>query len=73
MAVRAKFICTGKTTTPENGSTITFSAVVNGSDENRSFFKWTPSGSLTLQTVNDAAADQLEQGKEYYIDLTPAE
>jgi hypothetical protein len=46
--------------------------VVDGSAENKEFFKWTPSGSLTLSSINTAIADQLAVGAEYYIDISPA-
>jgi hypothetical protein len=46
--------------------------VTSGSDENKSFWKWTPSGELKFQCLNEAAVEQLELGAEYYIDITPA-
>lgn len=71
--VRAKFKCTSKTTALNyRGQTIysyKFNAVVDGSEENKSFFEATPSGSLELGTVKD---DVFELGKEYYLDFTPA-
>ena len=41
--------------------------------ENTKFWDASPSGSIKLGTVNAAAAAQVELGKEYYIDFTPAE
>ncbi|MCE5226833.1 MAG: hypothetical protein LLG05_13380 [Porphyromonadaceae bacterium] len=49
------------------------SPVYSGSEENKQFFSATPSGDITFNTVNRDAADQIEQGKEYYIDIIPAE
>jgi hypothetical protein len=46
-----------------------FSAVFDGSPENKAFFKYTPSGTLTVSTVTN---DQFVVGAEYYLDLTPA-
>lgn len=46
--------------------------VTDGSEENKRFFKYTPSGSLQFSTVNADAAKQLEVGQEYYVDITPA-
>lgn len=36
--------------------TLTFSPVYDGSPENKEFFKWTPSGSIYLGTLNEKAA-----------------
>lgn len=52
---------------------LNFMAVYNGSPENKKFWEATPAGSLTLSTVNRAAWEQFEEGKEYYLDITPAE
>jgi len=42
------------------------------SHENSKFWSATPSGQFHMGTVNKAAVAQLELGKEYYIDITPA-
>lgn len=47
-----------------------FTAVSSGSDENKSFFASTPSGSIELATVQP---DIFEPGKDYFIDFTPVE
>ena len=47
-----------------------FSAVMDGSEENKAFFAATPSGSLKVGTVK---VDVFEVGKEYYLDITPAD
>jgi hypothetical protein len=44
-------------------------AVTEGSKENDEFFKYTPGGTLTFYCVNPAAAEQIEEGKEYFIDI----
>jgi hypothetical protein len=41
--------------------------------ENGKFFKATPSGRLEVFTVNKEAVEGLELGKNYYIDITPAD
>ncbi len=46
-----------------------FSAVVDGSPENKSFYAATPNGNVQLSAVKD---DLFEIGKEYYLDFTPA-
>jgi hypothetical protein len=72
MSVRAKFRVSGKGPATEEGVYVRMVAVIDGSPENKEFFKYTPAGELTLQTINQAAADQLELDKEYYLDITPA-
>jgi hypothetical protein len=69
MSVRAKFKCTSK---DEEGNVL-LEAVMSGSKENEDFFKYTPFGRLQLGIVNEAALSQIEQDKEYYIDISPAE
>lgn len=71
MSVRAKFQCDG--VTKEAGldySTIQLSPVINGSEENKRFWNYTPAGSISLSTTNESAAKQFEVGKEYYVDFT---
>jgi hypothetical protein len=75
--VRAKYKVASKTYT-KNGPneealcSIKLFPVTTGSKENADFFKWTPSGSMDLGTVNQAAADALELGAEYFIDFIKA-
>jgi len=47
-----------------------FSAVSSGSEENKTFYKYTPSGDLAFRTVNDAVVQGFDIGKEYYIVIT---
>jgi hypothetical protein len=51
---------------------IKLSAVTGGGDENKAFFAATPSGSITLGTVNADAAGEFQLGAEVYVDFTPA-
>lgn len=46
-----------------------FSAVTDGSEENKSFFDATPYGSLKIGTYKE---DVFEPGKDYYIDISEA-
>lgn len=74
MSVRAKFTVTKvEPVGGESGTHISLSAVVDGSRENKSFFKYTPSGEITLRTINDEAAMQFKIGDEFYVDFTKAE
>ncbi len=69
---RCKFTCIEKTGN-EWGSHIKMIPVYSASEENKKFFEATPSGMIELGVVNPEAAKQFEQGKEYYIDISPAE
>lgn len=56
--------------------TIEMSPVYGNGDpnhENTKFWQASPSGSLTLGTVNKAAVEQFELEREFYIDFTPAD
>lgn len=72
--VRAKFTCTGITDNPEYQSkSVSFMPVTDGSEENKSFSKYTPSGSLHLNiSYETEASNAFEAGKEYYLTLEPA-
>jgi hypothetical protein len=72
--VRAKFIVEFKGDNHRGGySTIKLMPVTSGSEENKTFYKWTPGGSIELSTVNPEAAAGFEVGKEYYVDFTLAQ
>lgn len=76
MATRCKFICVSKReykdwpASKPNLYEYEFSVVTSGSDENKTFFAYTPNGSLKVSTVKDGT---FEVGKEYYMDLFLAE
>lgn len=66
--VRAKFECT-----KNDGSDVELQPVVAGSpEENKAFWKATPSGKLEMWVSNPDAADFFEVGEEYYLDFTKA-
>lgn len=76
--VRAKFVCTCKTVrtwTSKDAPTYEFefcavtSCNTEKTEENKSFWDATPSGSVKLQCVNQ---DLFEVGKTYYLDFTEA-
>ena len=79
MSVRAKFRCHYKeeqknaNTGEVMSATIKLSPVYAETGENKKYWDYTPGGELSLYTVNPAAAAQIEQGKEYYIDIIAAE
>ena len=70
--VRAKVQCTKKESLENGAANLIFYPVADGSKENKEFFNATPAGTISLSIVNPSAAKQFEQGKEYYIDFTPA-
>jgi len=49
------------------------SPVTGGSEENKTFWQYTPSGSISFSCINTAAVEQFEVGKEYYVDFNPAQ
>lgn len=70
---RCKFTCQSVTKTKhwqDAGRflfTAKFSAVSDGTPENKAFFEYTPSGSLEIGMYKE---DAFEVGKDYYLDVT---
>lgn len=55
--VRAKFVCTGVVEYPDNEQkSVTFSPVIDGSEENKSFSKYTPGGQIQLSISYETEA-----------------
>lgn len=59
---------------------IEFSAVakcdgypVDGSDENNTFAKWTPSATLKMTISNPDLFGKIKPNQEFYVDFTPAD
>lgn len=77
MSVRAKMIVEAVEPAIKDesghGGTVRLRPVITGSPENDQFYRYTPSGSLVLSTINQDAFSQFELGKQFYVDLTPAE
>jgi len=73
--VRAKFVCNGIQDNPQyENKTVSFTPVISGSEENKSFSKYTPAGSVSLSiSYETEAVNFFEEGKEYYLDFTKAE
>lgn len=73
--VRAKFRVSSYETFLDHGEElrrIKFNVVVDGSPENKEFFKWTPSGQIEFGTLNRKAWEQFPLGAEMYVDFTEA-
>jgi hypothetical protein len=45
----------------------------DGSDEDNTFAKFSPSGSLSLTVANPALIGKFNPGEKFYLDFTPAE
>jgi hypothetical protein len=71
LTVRAKFVVAA-VTARQGSRDVELVAVTSGSDENKSFWQYTPAGNIKLSVVNEAAAAQFQPGQEYYVDFTPA-
>ena len=74
MTVRLKFQCTKKievhgANPSENYFELEFSPVTTGSEENKSFWKWTPTGQIKFSTLNMDAAKEFTAGQSYYFDI----
>jgi hypothetical protein len=75
MSIRCKFKLDSITKSVSSGvevASIAMTPVTSGSEENKAFWKWTPSGQLVVATVNAEAVAGLKLGGEYYLDITPA-
>lgn len=45
----------------------------DGSDEDNTYAKFSPSGTLELSIANPALLGVIEPGKKFYLDFTPAD
>lgn len=45
----------------------------DGSDEDNTYAKFSPSGELTLTIANPALLGKIEPGQKFYLDFTPAD
>lgn len=74
MTVRAKFFCQSiQKAEDDSYRTIHMSPVTADTEENKAWSKYTPGGQLTMHVSNPAAFKHFEQGKEYFIDIQPAQ
>jgi hypothetical protein len=72
MVIRAKFSVWSKQVSDGN-TQVTLGAVVTGSPENERFFKFTPSATINLNTINETAGNEFEIGDEFCVDFTKCE
>lgn len=78
--MRAKFRVNGIQKLSETHETITMGPVAksggypaDGSDEDNTFAKFSPSGSLSLTIANPALYGTFAAGETFYLDFTPAD
>lgn len=73
--VRAKFECVSVQDFPEcEQKEVNLMPVIEGSEENKSFAKYTPAGSLDLMiSYETEASGFFEEGGQYYLDVSKAE
>lgn len=78
-AMRAKFIVQSVEKFPA-GEKLKFAAVAksggypaDGSDEDNTFAKFSPSASCEIYVANPALFGKFEPGQKFYVDFTPAE
>jgi hypothetical protein len=64
----------------ENSEILTFNAVgksgsypSDGSDEDNTYSKFTPSAKVEIHVANPALIGQFQPGQTYFVDFTPAE
>jgi hypothetical protein len=78
MTVRAKFRVSSITRSKygaEEQQTIHLQPVTghgDASEENKAFWKYTPSGRIELSTINPDAGNAFALDQEFYVDFTPA-
>lgn len=79
-AMRAKFYITSVERHSSECETLKMSAVCksggyppDGSDEDNTYAKFSPSASLSLTIANPALIGKFNPGEKFYVDFTPAE
>ena len=72
MVIKAKFKCTSITKFEGGNESVSLTPVYGGSDENKTWSEFTPSGKLEMMITAKGAVGQFVPGEEYYLDITPA-
>ena len=74
ITVKAKLVVVSVTPSEGEQKIVKFLAVTSGSEENKSFSRWTPSANLEMIISNETPAGEFfEEGSEYYLDFSKAE
>ena len=69
MTTRAKFAVIEKTELV-GGYKVKLNPIYSGSDEDKTFWKYTPSGEIIMGLVMPETAAQFKVGSFYYVDFT---
>lgn len=72
MSTRAKFSCTSVKKSPY-GEEISLWALYSNNKEDNQFAAATPSGTMSMMVSNPAVFGFFQEGKQYYLDISPAE
>lgn len=70
MSVVAKFVVEEKAENRNGSTRVILNPVIGGSEENEKFWKYTPAGKIEMYIDNQAASEQFEVGKEYYVEFS---
>jgi hypothetical protein len=77
--MRAKFIVSTVTKHAGPSEVVKFNAVAkssaypaDGSDEDNTYAKWSPSAECSISITNPALHGKFEPGQKFYVDFTPA-
>ena len=73
MKVKAKFKCESVTRYTGSVEVKMNPVCADEVEENQRFHKYTPCGELKMQITNENLFDSFVPGKNYYVDITPAE
>lgn len=78
--MRAKFVVTSVMKHEGGNETVHFAAVAksgpypaDGSDEDNTFARWSPSAACHIQIANPALHGKYAAGQKFYVDFTPAD
>lgn len=79
--MRAKFVVASVTKHEGGNETLRFNAVAksdgpypeDGSDDDNTFAKWSPSASCDIYVANPALHGKFAVGQKFYVDFTPAD
>lgn len=62
-----KVVIESVTNRKDGSKSIQASPVINGSEENKEFFKWTPSGNIEFFCLNPEV--DMKPGEEYFVEF----
>lgn len=72
MVILAKFKVGSTTDFGNDNIEVKMTPVVSGSEENKSFSKYTPTGDIRLHITNPNVTAFFKAGKEYYVEFKEA-